>query len=219
METSEVARAALALDGCVVASVELPKGREHNRALVPAVGALLEKQGWKVAELIGIAVGIGPGSYTGLRIGLMLAKTLAYSTGCRLVAVPTFHWLAASVDCADEVDVIADALKQTVYTQKFGPAGTDGVRAPFDDLRAAKAIDWARTLTDGAVTGPGLELHAAAVLASARIVPSGAVDVFRALIAVARTLPASTREELFALEPLYVRGSSAEEKAKELAAP
>ena len=217
LETSEVARAGLALDGRVVASVELPKGREHNRALVPKVSALLDEQGWKVAELTGIAVGIGPGSYTGLRIGLMLAKTLAYATGCRLIAVPTFHWLAASVADADEVDVIADALKQTVYAQKFGPADAAGVRVPLDDLRAVKVIDWAQTLTRGAVTGPGLDLHAAAVPPTARIVP--ATDIFTALIAVARTRPALTREELFALEPLYVRGSSAEEKAKEQAIP
>lgn len=217
LETSEVARGGLALDGRVVASVELPKGREHNRALVPKVGALLEGQGWKVAELTGIAVGIGPGSYTGLRIGLMLAKTLAYATGCRLIAVPTFHWLAASVADADEVDVIADALKQTVYAQKFGPADATGVRAPLGELRAVKLTDWAPTR--GAVTGPGLDLHAAAVPPAARIVPSGAADVFAALVAVARTRPALTREELFALEPLYVRGSSAEEKAKEQAIP
>ncbi len=217
LETSEVARAGLALDGRVVASVELPKGREHNRALVPKVGALLDEQGWKVAELTGIAVGIGPGSYTGLRIGLMLAKTLAYATGCRLIAVPTFHWLAASVADADEVDVIADALKQTVYAQKFGPADAAGVRVPLDDLRAVKVIAWVQTLKRGAVTGPGLDLHAAAVPPIARIVP--ATDVFAALIAVARTRSALTREELFALEPLYVRGSSAEEKAKEQAIP
>jgi len=218
LETSEVARAGLALDGDVVASVALPKGREHNRALVPTVGGLLEQRRWKVAELSGIAVGIGPGSYTGLRIGLMLAKTLAYATGCKIVAVPTFHWLAASVDCADEVDVIADALKQTVYAQKFGPAGPLGVRLPTSELRALKLAAWIATVSENqAVTGPGLELHSSAVPATVRTVPSATVDVFDALVKVARSLSGLSRDELFSLEPLYVRGSSAEEKAKELA--
>lgn len=219
LETSEVARAGLALDGVFAASAELPKGREHNRALVPAVRGLLEQLGWQPAELSGIAVGIGPGSYTGLRIGLMLAKTLAYAVGCRLVAVPSFHWLAASVESADEVDVIADALKQTVYVQKFGPANADGVRQPLDALRAEKLIDWHRTLRDGVVvTGPGLEWHAAAIPAGVRITPPNPGMVLASLMTVARTLPELTRAELFSLEPLYVRGSSAEEKAKELAA-
>ena len=219
LETSEVARAGLALDGAIAASAELPKGREHNRALVPTVRGLLEQLGWKPADLTGIAVGTGPGSYTGLRIGLMLAKTLAYAVGCRLVAVPSFHWLAASVEGALEVDVIADALKQTVYVQKFGPANGEGVRQPLDTLRAEKVIDWVRTLREGvAVTGPGLELHAAAIPAGVRIVPPDSGMVLGSLMAVARTLPELTRAELLSLEPLYVRGSSAEEKAKELAA-
>ncbi len=219
LETSEVARAGLAIDGAIVASMELPKGREHNRALVPTVRGLLEQLGWTPADLTGIVVGIGPGSYTGLRIGLMLAKTLAYAVGCRLVAVPSFHWLAASVEGADEVDVIADALKQTVYVQKFGPANTEGVRQPIDTLRAEKTIDWVRTLRAGVVvTGPGLEWHAAAIPAGVRTAPPVPGMVLASLIAVARTLPELTRTELFSLEPLYVRGSSAEEKAKEIAA-
>ncbi len=219
LETSEVARAGLALDGVFVASAELPKGREHNRALVPTVRGLLEQLEWKPADLTGIAVGIGPGSYTGLRIGLMLAKTLAYAVGCRLIAVPSFHWLAVSVKGADEVDVIADALKQTVYVQKFGPMNGEGVRQPLDALRAEKLIDWVRTLREGvAVTGPGLELHAATIPSGVRIAPPNSGMVLGSLMAVARTLPELTRAELFSLEPLYVRGSSAEEKAKELAA-
>ncbi len=218
LETSELPRVGLALDGVIVASVELPKGREHNRALVPTVRGLLEQLEWKPAELTGIAVGIGPGSYTGLRIGLMLAKTLAYAVGCRVVAVPSFHWLAASVEVADEVDVIADALKQTVYVQKFGPANGVGVRRPLDTLRAEKVLDWIRTIRpDAVVAGPGLELHAAVLPAGVRIAPTDTTAVFASLIAVARTLPELTRAELFSLEPLYVRGSSAEEKAKDLA--
>jgi len=219
LETSEVARAGLAIDGAIMASAELPKGREHNRALVPTVRSLLEQLGRKPADLTGIVVGIGPGSYTGLRIGLMLAKTLAYAVGCRLVAVPSFHWLAASVEGADEVDVIADALKQTVYVQKFGPTNGDGVRQPLDALRAETAADWIRTLRPGAVvTGTGLELHAAAIPTGVRIATPVPGTVLASLMAVARTLPVLTRVELFSLEPLYVRGSSAEEKAKELAA-
>lgn len=219
LETSDVARAGLAIDGAIAASAELPKGREHNRALVPTVRGLLEQIGWMPADLTGIVVGIGPGSYTGLRIGLMLAKTLAYAVGCRLVAVPSFHWHAASVEDADEVDVIADALKQTVYVQKFGPANGEGVRQPLDALRAEKLIDWVRTLREGVVViGPGLELHSAAIPAGVRIAPPDPGSVLARLLTVARTLPELTRDELFSLEPLYVRGSSAEEKAKELAA-
>jgi tRNA threonylcarbamoyladenosine biosynthesis protein TsaB len=218
LETSEVARAGLAVDGQIVATVELPKGREHNRNLVPTVSRLLEQHGCKPADLTGIVVGIGPGSYTGLRIGLMLAKSLAYATGCRLIAVPSFYPLAAQVTDAHEVDVIADALKQTVYVQKFGPADAEGVRRPLDELRAAKVTDWLATLSTGqSVTGPGLELYRGVIPGTVSTTLKESDGILRALWNVARTMPELSRAELFSLEPLYVRGSSAEEKAKELA--
>ena len=218
LETSEVARAGLAIDGQIVATVELPKGREHNRNLVPAVSKLLEEHGFKPADLTGIAVGTGPGSYTGLRIGLMLAKSLAYATSCRLIAVPSFHSLAAQVTDAHEVDVIADALKQTVYVQKFGDANANGVRQPLNELRAAKVTDWLASLRSGqTVTGPGLELYRGAVPGTVSTTSKESEGMIAALWNVARTMPELSRAELFSLEPLYVRGSSAEEKAKELA--
>ena len=213
LETSDAAQAGLAVDGRIVDSFALPKGREQNRELVPTVRDLLERHGMKPGDLTGIALGTGPGSYTGLRIGLMLGKTLAYTTGCQFVAVPTFHTLASMVKDAEDVDVIADALKQTVYVQRFG-AGQ-----PLDALRAEKLADWVGKLRSGnVVTGPGLELHASALPAFVRIVPVDSEAVLAALGKTARGFPALSRHELFALEPLYVRGSSAEEKAKELAA-
>ncbi len=216
LETSVVARVGLVVDGQIVASMTLPSGREHNRNLVPTVHTLLEKHGLKPADLTGIVVGTGPGSYTGLRIGLMLAKSLAYATGCRLIAVPSFHSLAAQVTNADEVDVIADALKQTVYVQKFGIADTDCVRKPINELRAAKVIDWCASLSIGqTVTGPGLELYRGIIPGSVTTSPEFE-GMIAALWNVARKLPTLSRAELFSLEPLYVRGSSAEEKAKEL---
>ena len=218
LETSEAAQAGLALDGRLADSVRLPKGREYNRALVPAVQGLLERHGMKPAGLMGIAVGTGPGSYTGLRIGLMLVKTLGYATACRVVAVPTFSILAAMVEGAEEVDVIADALKQTVYAQRFGPTSLDGIRQPLDGLRAEKLADWIGKLSRGAsVTGPGLELHGGALPTSVRSVPVDSGAVLTTLLKLAPHFPALSQAELFSLEPLYVRGSSAEEKAKEQA--
>jgi tRNA threonylcarbamoyladenosine biosynthesis protein TsaB len=183
---------------------------------VPAVQGLLERHGVKPAELTGLAVGTGPGSYTGLRIGLMLAKTLGYATGCKVVAVPTFSILAAMVKDVGEVDVIADALKQTVYVQRFGPADPDGLRRPLDGLRAEKLADWLSTLrVGGAVTGPGLELHGGALPAFVRSVPVVSGAVLASLLKLVPHFPVLAQGELFSLEPLYVRGSSAEEKAKE----
>ncbi len=215
LETSDAAQAGLTIDGRIADAVRLPKGREHNRALVPTVKGMLERHGLKPADLTGIAVGTGPGSYTGLRIGVMLAKTLGYALGCRVVAVPTFSILAAAIEGPDEVDVIADALKQTVYAQRFGPANDAGRRPPLDLLHAVKLIDWLTTLCSGVVTGPGLDLHAGALPATVRTAPVVPEAMLASLLKLVPHFPELTRAELFALEPLYVRGSSAEEKAKE----
>ena len=56
--------------------------------------ALLAKQAWRARELDGVIVSRGPGSYTGLRVGIISAKTLAYAVGCKLLAIDTFAAIA-----------------------------------------------------------------------------------------------------------------------------
>ena len=72
----------------------LDESRRHARDLAPAVRDLLAEQGWPARSLEAVIVSRGPGSYTGLRVGIMSAKTLAYATGCALLAVDTFAVIA-----------------------------------------------------------------------------------------------------------------------------
>lgn len=72
----------------------LDAGAVQGRELAPAVSALLEGQGVEPRGLDLIAVGLGPGSYTGLRVGIALAKTLAFAASCDLVGVSSFAALA-----------------------------------------------------------------------------------------------------------------------------
>ena len=217
LETSGRSRAGLAVGGVVVASADLGTGRQHNRQLIPAISDLLTGRGLTPKSLAGIAVGTGPGSYTGLRVGLTAAKSLAYALGCSLVAVPSFTAIAA--DVPGTVDVIGDALQGTIYVQRF----TDGVAV--SELRIEAFDEWVRGLAplspggrgvggEGVrVSGPGVVTFAdrlpASVLRSPIIEPS-----VEAVYRVAQTLPPLSRDDLMRLEPLYLRGSSAEEKAK-----
>ncbi|MFH0794629.1 MAG: tRNA (adenosine(37)-N6)-threonylcarbamoyltransferase complex dimerization subunit type 1 TsaB, partial [bacterium] len=66
----------------------------YSELLLPAVKEILAKVGWTPADLDGIAVSRGPGSFTALRIGMSVAKTLAYGTGKPLVGVSTLEALA-----------------------------------------------------------------------------------------------------------------------------
>jgi tRNA threonylcarbamoyladenosine biosynthesis protein TsaB len=204
----------LAVGGSVVASKALDGAKRHNRDLIPLCGELLADGGFAAKQLAGVMVGLGPGSYTGLRVGLAAAKGFALATGCEFVAVPTFHTLAAQAP-ADwpAVEVIADALQGSIYRQRFGNVGETGLRPPASELQIVAFADWDDALDQGAgVTGPGAEqfrdrltAHRVAVDCHPR-----AEAVWRA----GRTAPPLTRPEWFAAEPLYLRGSSAEEKAK-----
>src|SRR5215471_12911522 len=95
LETSgRVGQVALAEGGRLRGVRRLEETRRHARDLAPAVRELLAAQGWRVRDLHGVIVSRGPGSYTGLRVGIMSAKALAYATGCTLLAIDTFAVIA-----------------------------------------------------------------------------------------------------------------------------
>lgn len=204
LETSGRSRVGVAIGGAIAAAEDLPAGRQQNRHLLPTVERLIRDCGLTPRSLTHVAVGVGPGSYTGLRVGLTAAKTLAYALGCSLVAVPTFAAIAA--DVPGTVDVIGDALQGTIYVQRF----TDG--KAVSELRIERFDEWVGTAT-GVVAGPGLQTFTDKLpihVTRSRVVEPTVEALFR----VAQTLSPLTVEEMMRLEPLYLRGSSAEEKAK-----
>ena len=102
----------------VVTSTE--GGRRHGRDLIPAVAALLRTAGVALRDIELIAVGVGPGSYTGLRVGLTAAKTLAYATGAPLIGLDSLHAVACNAPAdSPRVSVIADAQRGQLYIAEF----------------------------------------------------------------------------------------------------
>ncbi|HET6572166.1 MAG TPA: tRNA (adenosine(37)-N6)-threonylcarbamoyltransferase complex dimerization subunit type 1 TsaB [Fimbriiglobus sp.] len=208
-------RVGMAAGAQVVRSAALDPARRHNRDLAPTAAALLEAEGIRPAELTGVMVSVGPGSFTGLRVGVMSAKVLAYATGCRLVAVPTFHAIAGQSPAeASVVEVIADALQGLAYSQRFRRVGVEQWE-PANELRIEPAADWASRLTPELwVSGPGVEVYDQFIPAAVSRVPDadrmpGLTAIYQAGL---RQAPL-TAAEVMRLEPLYLRPSSAEEKA------
>lgn len=219
VETSgKVGRVGVARGGAVVRAADLDAGRRHARDLTGVIHASLRAEGLRPADLAGVLVGVGPGSYTGLRVGVMTAKALSYALGCRLVAVPTFAAVAAQAP-ADVADlwVIADALQGHIYAQRFARTGAGGMDAA-GELRIVPFADWAPG--DAWVSGPGLGVYGGRLPAGCRAVPDGLREpTVGGVWAAGRGLAPVSRDELFRLEPLYLRGSSAEEKARQAAGP
>jgi tRNA threonylcarbamoyladenosine biosynthesis protein TsaB len=199
----------LAVDGQVALTARLDEARRHARDLAPTVSRLLGEVGCQPKHVAGVMVGMGPGSFTGLRIGITSAKAFAYAVGCPLIAVPTFPAIAVRAPHG-MVDVISDGLQRHVYCQRF----TDG--QAVGDLAIRTLADWTATLTpEIAVTGPAVSQYDAGIPSSiTRIGESLRLPTIDSLWQVGQSLPPLSQAELFDLEPLYLRGSSAEELAK-----
>ena len=107
---------AIVKDGKVVAEVVQNIKLTHSIGAMPAIEEVMKKAGVTPSELDAIAVSEGPGSYTGVRIGVTLAKTLAWSLQKPLVGVSSLKVLAANVRVSsDAVCALFDARRQNIY--------------------------------------------------------------------------------------------------------
>src|SRR5436309_9823595 len=144
----------------VLGELRLEETRRHARDVAPFTSRLLGDQGWRPRDLDAVLVGVGPGSYTGLRVGLMAAKTLAYATGCALIGVETFAAIAQQAPAEIAlVDVLADAQQERVYVQSFRRSAA-GMEVK-DTLRICEVTEWLQNRDTAAhVSGPGVEAYA-----------------------------------------------------------
>ncbi len=224
IETSgKVGQVGLGLGSHLLATAELDIQHRHNRDLAPAVSALLGKTGWRAQELDGVIVSRGPGSYTGLRVGIMSAKTLAYATKCSLFAVDTFACLARQARAeTGKLDVIADAQRGNVYAQTFERDASTQPWHKCSELTVEPYEIW-RNRRDAAawVTGPGLTAHPEWRDGLLTMLPEGAwfprLDSLLEEGLIQQSGLANA--EMMALEPLYLRPSSAEQTWDALGRP
>lgn len=212
--SSRIGQVALALGDEMRGVRRLDEARRHARDLAPATAALLAEQGWQPRDVQAVVVSRGPGSYTGLRVGIMSAKTFAYATGCVLLAVDTFAALARQAPASvQRVDVLADAQQDKVYVQSFVRVSEDW--RPASELAIRSIADWLSVrAADSSVTGPGLHKWAARLPAEAPLLDATLWESRpESLLQVGlRRYLAGERDDPWTLEPLYLRPSSAEEQ-------
>jgi tRNA threonylcarbamoyladenosine biosynthesis protein TsaB len=110
---------ALMEDGVIVADAALFRPRQQAAHLAPLVASLLGHCEWQASDLDAIAVSSGPGSYTGLRIGVSTAKGLAMASSAAVVAVPTLEAFAMRAlpraAAGDTIMPLFDARRESVY--------------------------------------------------------------------------------------------------------
>lgn len=176
--------------GGVVAESTLVDARRHGELLAPGIRRVLAEAGVAPTDLSGIAVGVGPGPFTGLRVGIVTARTMAATLGVSLVGVCTLDVVAAAHDGRGQPFLVAtDARRKEVYWAAYDGPGRrvdgPGVSAPAD------------VATDRPVVGRGASLYPAAFPAAV-----GPLDPSAGVLAAAVT---GRLVPLLPPQPLYLR--------------
>lgn len=215
-ETSgKIGSVALLDDERSLGVAEFERGMVHGRELVPALDRLLRAAGWSIEDLDLFAVSQGPGSYTGVRVGIATARTLAWATGKRLLGVCTLDVLASNARPQPAYFCPAiDARWEQVYAGLYR-AGTPGPERTSEPMACRPEELIARLAPGTVVFGSALERFGAAFLA-AGCVPGDpawatphAEQVARLALARARM---GASDDPHTLAPLYLRPTEAEVK-------
>ena len=116
--SSALGSVALVEDGRVVAEDSQRVSNAHGESLMPMVDALFARVGWKPRDVARWGVGVGPGSFTGVRIGVATVKGIAIATGAEVVGVTSLDAVAHGID--DEkraVAAVVSAMKGELFIQ------------------------------------------------------------------------------------------------------
>ncbi len=204
----------------IIAEIEERAPRAHLNRLLPAIDDLLKKAGGAPGDIEQIAVGVGPGSFTGVRIAISTAQGLAHAIGCPLIGVSTLDTIAARLPKSNAtIYPILDAKRGEVYT-----AGYNNLGHRVSDHQVLAPEKLARKLSESGkpvlMTGDGLEkyrdifqneLGDLATFSKPTLWPPNA----SVLIKLAREkIEKEPVGSYFKVLPIYIRLSDAEESSK-----
>lgn len=215
LETTERIASLAALDGPrVLCSSRLDPTRRSAQTLTTGIRLLLQEAGWKPTDIQLIGLTIGPGSFTGLRIGVTTAKTLAYVTGADVLGLNTLEVIASQAsEKASPLWAVMDAQRSQVFAARF--VRLDDRFALNRETSIEDIEAWLAMLQPSeSVSGPALT-QLAGRLPSGTLVESSerwaplAEHVGR--LAFERYM-AGERQNMWQLVPHYYRQSAAEEK-------
>jgi len=212
-----------ALDACSVAVLDgsaahavrsEPMQRGHQERLAPMVAEAMAEAGLAFADLARIAVVVGPGSFTGVRVGLAFAKALSLALDVPCIGVGTLEVMIASTPGAAHglAAAVIDAKRGQVYLQAFRDGTPLDPPAAMDIEAAAERLEGLGFRDGGVLTGSGAALLAER-LAGVDILPSPEADA-SILGRLALNRPVPDRRP----QPLYLRAPDARTIAERAAA-
>lgn len=213
---TSIASVGVAAEDQVLAERALPMRGSHARSLLALIDTALAAADLGLGGLDLVAVSIGPGSFTGLRIGLSVAKGLALATGLPVVGVPTLEAYARTAGPRpDTLCPVLDARKGEVYAAAYRWRGADlecvAAPAAIAPERCAASLRAPCTLVGDGVDAY-LELWRRALGEGADLIPLAALPPSGAVVAGLGIARARARgaDDLALLEPRYCRPCEAE---------
>ncbi len=219
LETSGTAGSIAFLEGRnVVAEFDLPSGRRTAQTLAPTIKAGMSQVRWTPAQIDLVAVTIGPGSFTGLRIGVMTAKALAYATGAKLAGINTLEVLAHQAPLeVTEACVVMDAYRDQLFCAGFRRDASQQWRTVVE-THIVDAECWlaeqGNLKTSAAVIGPAVAKLRARRPAETSWIEQADCQPQAATVGelALRAWSANQLADIWRLTPRYYRPSAAEEK-------
>jgi tRNA threonylcarbamoyladenosine biosynthesis protein TsaB len=217
--TLTLSLALVARDGRVLEALQRGPPSRQSDVLPSLITELLARAGVELQSLDGFVTGLGPGSFTGLRIGLATLKGLAYALQKPLVGASSLAALA--LEGPEQVELFATAVvkKGELYLGRYRRAG-QGVTllAPETSLTVAQLSELISATPGARVIGPALVSYREPLVAlgvDPTVLLDGPLVPAAAKLSQLVTVPGTfSKQALFALEPHYLRGSGAEENPK-----
>ncbi len=202
--------------GEVMASLSLSSDVTHSRRIISCVDYLFSQLGIGWQDLDGIAVGLGPGSFTGLRIGMATAKGFAFAAKLPLFGVATHDGIAASVGVTGSVWVTLDARKKQIYAGKYSCSSQENPVLQ-GSIQAMDPEEFVHLVTRGdMIAGDGVTTYGSLwrqkLGENVRFAPQHLHRVSAAACGLICGEHCNTNNclDLETAEPLYVRASDAE---------
>lgn len=216
LETTErIATIAVAEGNTIIALRRCDPTLRSTQSLVPAIARGLRMAQWHPRDVELVAVGVGPGSFTGLRVGITTTKVLAYAVGADVLGVDTLEAIAAAAPPGTGPYWTAiDAQRGQWVVRPFFRAG-DGWPQPLAPAERVDAESWLAELPAGTtLTGPVLRKAANPLPDYLRPLPESLWSPTARAVALlaARDYAEGRRDDLWTLAPRYSRPSAAEEK-------
>ena len=192
-----------------VTSRHIDGSARHSEQIIDTINAVLAEAGVSLSALDGLAVGVGPGAFTGLRLSCAVAQGLALARSLPVVALCSLHALALDVEDADEVLAVVDARMHEVYARNFSREG-QGWRATGPAQCLPPSAVMLPRARQAVLLGNGLsaypELEARARTAGLRCLPDRRVTADAlARHAALRLKGGEKGVNIDALVPAYVR--------------